>query len=912
MRLINKLKEGELGGKHMKKLKLFEGQRFEAYIEEKINEDSLFFHEYEMAVNSLNNIWEIQADDIENIRYTAEKPNNIIAFCGERGSGKSSIMLSFVRAVENSYKNEDELRFSDKIRENNWKSRIIVDPSMFDGVHNILDVVLAHIYYEFNAAYENNNQMIEPYEREKILHQLSKVYKNLSIIKNKDKMLDDEYDESGNISKLRKLGESTLLRKELSVLVDMYLKFISGRGDEKKCKKLLLAIDDLDLCNENVYEMSEQIRKYLVVPNIIIVMAVRIEQLEMGIEEKYRRAFKNTLAEQGSHDYLEQEMRNMAEHYATKLIPKARRIYLPVLRSDQIELEKDWGQGNSTETNSKNIECEIIELIREKTGINFIPAEGGDSYLIPEILRDLVNFISLLKQMESPGEDLKIKVNNIIELKVYFIEEMMKKELKRSIWGRMLEVMESADRIRNYNMASFLAEPFIKAQQAISGYLNSNWVFPRGSLASVIEVLSERANCFTKKEDMVLTNYVRIYYTILLNEKLIERADIMDLLIGDFIWGNCLNTIIPGIESENHQILMYRGRFFINILECWNTIADAFEENNLLFVERKDASKDKVRKIRKEELNELSVWMLLSLFSSNYVIESDGKVYMNKNPIVHNNYNISPNIFVSIEDYVVNLCKLEKIYEFSNLELLGIEKELAKNVFAVMEKENEELIKQAKALMTNVDLSMQLLDYCRQNSDYKQATESQEDRTYQLIKRFFENLSDFMVKAGMKRVDWTTFWLPTKIAGDGEVQGNRVNICKIYTKVCMRQADILKHINPALNKEQTSQKLKQQFAQKVTMVAVEDYTGTIREITKSIRQKNKNVAYLKEWLENVANRVQKYTFREKRMPDGLHSELLMDLYSEVVDLYIENPEITLTEQQYSKYKTIAQIKNTIE
>lgn len=898
--------QGELGGKHMKKLKLFEGQRFEAYIEEKINEDSLFFHEYEMAVNSLNNIWEIQADDKENTRYTAEKPNNIIAFCGERGSGKSSIMLSFVRAVENSYKNEDELRFSDKIRENNWKSRIIVDPSMFDGVHNILDVVLAHIYYEFNAAYENNNQMIEPYEREKILHQLSKVYKNLSIIKNKDKMLDDEYDESGNISKLRKLGESTLLRKELSVLVDMYLRFISGRGDEKKCKKLLLAIDDLDLCNENVYEMSEQIRKYLVVSNIIIVMAVKLEQLEMGIEEKYRRAFRNILVGQDSHDYLEQEMRNMAEHYATKLIPKARRIYLPVLRSDQIELEKDWGQGYSIETDSKNIECEIIELIQEKTGIYFMPADEGDSYLIPELLRDLVNFVSLLKQMESPGEDLKIKVDNIIELKVYFIEEMMKKGLKRSIWGRMLEVMESADRIRNYNMVSFLAE------SPIGNYQNSNWVFPEGSLARITEILSERANYFREKKDTVLTYYARIYYTILLNEKFIEKAESMDLLIGSFIWGNCLNTIIPGIELENHQFLMYRGRFYINILECWNTIADAFEYNDLLFVKRKDTSKDKVTKIRKEGLHELPVWMLLSLLGSNYITGYDGQVYLNKNPFIYGNYKIAPNIFISIEDYIVSLCSLEKIYEFNNLELLGIEKELAKKVFRAMEKENEELIKQARTIMINVDLSMRLLDYCRQNRDYKQATESQEDRTYQLIKRFFENLSDFMVKAGMKRVDWTTFWIPIKIAEDGEVQGNRVDICKIYTKVCMRQADILKHNNPALNKEQTSQKLKQQFAQKVTMVAVEDYTGTIREITKSIRQKNKNVAYLKEWLENVANRVQKYTFREKRMPDGLHSELLMDLYSEVVDLYIENPEITLTEQQYSKYKTIAQIKNTIE
>lgn len=73
----------------MKKIRFSDSQRFQTYIEEKISRESMFFYEYEMAVNSLNNIWKIQKNNKKNAYYATEEPNNIIAFCGERGSGKS-------------------------------------------------------------------------------------------------------------------------------------------------------------------------------------------------------------------------------------------------------------------------------------------------------------------------------------------------------------------------------------------------------------------------------------------------------------------------------------------------------------------------------------------------------------------------------------------------------------------------------------------------------------------------------------------------------------------------------------------------------------------------------------------------------------------------------------------------------
>lgn len=372
----------------MKKLKISDKQNFGIHIEECIEEDNMFFHEYEAAVKKLNNIWEIQKGLQKNVKQKgiSENPNNIIAFCGERGTGKSSAMFSFMRALENSGKRQDKFNFNEEIRNNNWSTQIMIDPSMFDGVHNIVDIVLSHIYYNFHEAYDKDNQKIDQYERQEMLSLLAKTYKSLSIIKNKEKMLDDEYDVAGNISKLQNLGESTQLRSSFEQLIARYLEIIPKLENRMRqnSEKLLIAVDDLDLCNEHAYEMAEQIRKYLILPNVIIFMAIKIEQLELGVEEKNRGDFKNVIAGRMGDAAMEREMRDMAERYVTKLVPKARRIYLPNLESTQVNLELESEvQTENIEVYGETIENKIVRLIREKTGMFLVPVENSNNYFVP-------------------------------------------------------------------------------------------------------------------------------------------------------------------------------------------------------------------------------------------------------------------------------------------------------------------------------------------------------------------------------------------------------------------------------------------------------------------------------------------------------------------------------------------------
>lgn len=909
----------------MKKLKISDGQNFAIHIEEQIEEDNLFFHEYETAVKNLNNIWEMQKGLKKDIQQKgiSEKPNNIIAFCGERGSGKSSVMLSFMNALENSGKKQDKFNFKEEIRSNNWNTQIMIDPSMFDGVHNIVDIVLTHIYQNFHEAYDRDNQKIEQYERQEMLSLLAKTYKSLSIIKNKEKMLDDEYDVAGNISKLQNLGESTQLRSSLEKLITRYLEIIPKLENRtgQISEKLLIAIDDLDLCNEHAYEMAEQIRKYLILPNVIIFMAVKIEQLEMGVEEKNREDFRNVIAGRRGDTALEQEMRDMAERYVTKLVPKARRIYLPKLESRQINLELGLEvQPENIKGNGETIENKVIQLIRQKMGMFLVPVVNNNNYFIPENLRELVNLISFLKSMKQPNGSTQIILENIYDFHSYFLEEILKKNINGVRLTDLLEVLECDDNLKNYNVGIYLDNLLKETMKTVNGYGTLSYDFPNTSLASVVDKLNIVSGYLTKREDYRLFYYIKIYYTILLNQRLYETETISFPLTGGFIWGNTINGIIPAVTIEQNKQWLNRERFFMNIITCWGAIADALHEwKPFMNVDKEE----KFRITKKNQCyctgingrnkwSEISCWLLLALLSSPSNIGNNGRYYVSKGRFIYGNYAVlSKEITVGIENYLVSLCSIYDLCWFASLELLGITKEEIGKISAVMEEKNAMQIRHARIILLNPDLATQLLTYCRTRGDYKIAAEG--DRTYHLISLFLKNISRYLADAGIMDVDFSTFWIPTGVDEQGNIEGDNIDICRVYARIFSAQERIVKEQVSDDNHDGISElekrMLKQNFARQVQVIALEDYTGKIDTIPGYLI--NKTAQYVKTKLENIANCIQRYTYKEKKFPDGFISERIIKLYSEVIDLYIKNPESRISESQSNEYKEIAKIKDII-
>ena len=675
------------------KLKINKGEEFKIAIKDIKDGDTIFYDQYKQALKMLGTIvktseiiQEKEQEDRNKNWQSEDYENNIIAFCGERGEGKSSAMCTFIKSLSNIDEEilDDMQIESESIKNTYFDEPIIIDPSQFDNVHNILDIVLAKIYEKFKEDYEKNEEISER-RKEELLNQFQKVYRQVSMINNQSKMLDDEFDYEGNIGKLSKLGESTRLKTSLKKLLELYLEFRKniGNGKKKGNHQIIIAIDDLDLCSANAYKMAEQIRKYLILPQIVIVMAVKIEQLELCVQERnlidFEKVFKayekSNEDNNKNNSKIYGEIFGMAERYVSKLIPKARRIYLPkvqdlektdiIYQGSDNEDDKIWSSDDSEEN---SLVEKVLKLITEKTGMIFLSEESGTSYLLPDNLRDMVNWIVRLADMKTPSnkDEYLVNIQKFYEL---FEIGTLDKELYGEL-GNELKAMWKMDVVHTHVNAKKLLD-------RIEGELvNSDKITSCGEreieLFQVMKKLEYvKRKVFDYQKERKISN-IKSLYTIKMNQ-LKEEGKLFDIkgFVNGYLWGDSFLTIMPRVKLENNSYLN-RGRFEVRTIDLYNKIS-----NELLwdgFVDRLEASRDGIIRVNNISQNLLYrkenvlLWILIGLFCNITSIEkqSDGigkKIYQNDESIIYNNSNLRKEVEVSLENYIIGICNIDGLYK---------------------------------------------------------------------------------------------------------------------------------------------------------------------------------------------------------------------------------------------------------
>lgn len=371
--------------------------------------NSIYKDQYCQAAKCTSEIlsYEDQSKDLStNIctKYKEQDFNNIIAFCGERGTGKTSTMLSYARLLEN-IPNEDKIELFDSNKETDKSKSIydysyqlidVVDPSLFEKNENLFEVVLAKMFSKTMGKLKmrHENRHLEKEGKRKLLECYSSVYRDLGAIHQKD---ENRY-KGDALETLSDLAGGSNLRNNFKELVDCYLMYHTS--DSRGCNKdevLVIPIDDFDLNTESASEMGEQIRKYLMIPNVVILMAVNMEQLTNVKEQSVRNKFK-TLIDAGR---LYEDPKEFAVNYLVKLIPYSRRIILysdnVFVKNTSIEFE-NWKHRKPKP--NENIEEFILKTIYDLTGLIFLPKEIGVHFLIPKTLRQLRGFIYFLNSLQ--------------------------------------------------------------------------------------------------------------------------------------------------------------------------------------------------------------------------------------------------------------------------------------------------------------------------------------------------------------------------------------------------------------------------------------------------------------------------------------------------------------------------------
>ena len=449
----------------MKKLIFTQGDETRPKVEDLTQIDSynssIFSDIYDRAFSLINEITNPPKQDGDTnsnkTEYNRER-NNIIAFIGERGSGKTSCLKSVYYSLCNN--NSKPLSYKILETKTTFNNQLpIIDPSYFDEHSNIIEIVIAHMFKSFKDAVNRSNHSLDGdnlAKKRELVKKFQEVKDALDCTKARDK----RFNSNDSIEQLSKLASGSNLHDSMEELVDCYLNYFKSENDNNS-QMLVIAIDDLDVQTNHTYQMVEQIRKYLIIDKVLILMGVKLVQLSDLIKKKFVEDFKHEKRNNDNDNdndnnlKLTDQIDDMVARYLMKLLPLSHRLNLPSF-SDMPEIElaivsyvegrNDNGINANTDNDNKDIQATksnpeddqtdeiinlhetILALIYKKTGVMFYNIRYA-SLIVPHNLRELLNMIAMLNNM---GDEKKDQSKNRIAFKHYFIESWCLDNLRPS------------------------------------------------------------------------------------------------------------------------------------------------------------------------------------------------------------------------------------------------------------------------------------------------------------------------------------------------------------------------------------------------------------------------------------------------------------------------------------------------
>lgn len=450
----------------MKKLIFTKGDETRPKFEDLTNDDicnsSIFSDIYDRAFSLINEI--ANPPKFDNTKYN-RKRNNIIAFIGERGSGKTSCLKSIYHSL---YKDNPESR-PHRISKTNttFNNKLpIIDPSYFDEHSNIVEIVIAHMFKSFKDVVNRSNHSLDGDNLEK-KRKLVKKFQEVKDALDCTKARDIRFNSNDSIEQLSKLASGSNLHDSMEKLVEYYLDYFKSEND-KNSQMLVIAIDDLDVQTNHTYQMVEQIRKYLIIDNVLILMGVKLVQLSDLIKKKFVEDFKYKEKDKDNNIYLNDQIDDMVARYLMKLLPLSHRLNLPsYIEIPKIELEINGD--NVGKIGGLSIEDATLKIIYAKTHMMFYNTYEHCSMIVPFNLRELLNLLSMLTTMQSlhpiQNNDKKseIKRQNRDNFRHYFVESWCLDKLTSKQYSFIKEV-ENCDAI---NINKFIIDYLYREYELI-------------------------------------------------------------------------------------------------------------------------------------------------------------------------------------------------------------------------------------------------------------------------------------------------------------------------------------------------------------------------------------------------------------------------------------------------------------
>ncbi|MBO0439620.1 P-loop NTPase fold protein [Candidatus Enterococcus ikei] len=350
-------------------------------------------------------------DYYNNLQCTNSKVNNIFSIVGERGTGKSSFVKSAVDLFKN---NKQKTNCS-------IYTLPIIDPTIFNGKLNILELFIAMLKKDIDCNPVNNQDN----EHFNLLTKFNKTVKeSVETLKNM-RIKDSSFAEkNSSIEVLENIQKQQYFSKTITRLLKLFLELKST--NETKYSFICLSIDDLDLVpNEFAYETLQLLEKFLnYQPNLYILVALRREQLVNSVFSELISENENVLNKKLlSHPEISiEELRNQALNLIDKILPLPQQVnldfnlqnriqdlLLPFIESEEKEkCLQLFDRYRESEEKELTFQSFIQKMIMEQTRIQMEPVEKIEvtRYNYPTNLRSALRFLEFIYQFENYQQDI--------------------------------------------------------------------------------------------------------------------------------------------------------------------------------------------------------------------------------------------------------------------------------------------------------------------------------------------------------------------------------------------------------------------------------------------------------------------------------------------------------------------------
>ena len=346
---------------------------------------------------------------------------NIIAFVAPRGGGKTRTMLSFARCLKENGSKKDCLvldgtctcKDCDSSKCNMCSSNLDnckfftctpISPATLEDKQNILYVVLSRLYNLAEELLDNDHCGPRICERDK-----SELYKAFRQCLSGINGIKFKQDKLSDFSILQEIGDGLTLKRRFFELLQILLK-VKFPNQSSSERYLVLQLDDTDSQVENCYDVFEDVRKYLLIPNLIILISTDLDLMHNEILQNHLKHY-GALLETDKKEYLVADLNRTTRKYIDKLIPPSHMVHLPqlykVMEASTHSLilryvhEKNvpvfsWMKDNGDWT----LQDAVLSMIYRKTGVLFVTPTTYLHNIIPRTMRGLNQLLYLLKAMD--------------------------------------------------------------------------------------------------------------------------------------------------------------------------------------------------------------------------------------------------------------------------------------------------------------------------------------------------------------------------------------------------------------------------------------------------------------------------------------------------------------------------------